>query len=401
MTDPPRDLLDADRVAACRANPQRGPRILFLSGGTALRGLSRSLTDYTHCSIHLITPFDSGGSSAHLRRAFDMPSVGDLRNRLLALAPGASSSESAIHRALSHRLPLDARPEELHQLLRDAAAGDTELTSGLADDVGATLRQHLGYLVERLPADFDPRGANVGNLLLAASYLAHGRDLDSAIDEFAGLLHPRGTVCPTAAEDAQLVARLVDGTRVVGQHLLTGKEAPPLSSPIEDLWLVASGGDADTPADVPATDRARALLADADLICFPTGSFFSSLLANLLPTGIGRALVDNPCPKVYVPNTGVDPEQTGMSVRGCVDSVVRTIRHDAGDAVPIGQILDVVLLDQTAGHYAIPVEHEALAATGVEVRTTNLVSSDVPSLDPRRLAEVLVSIAGWGSRPRG
>ena len=62
-------LPDPLRIARCRRAPELGPRVLFFSGGTALRDTSRKLVGYTHNSIHLITPFDSGGSSAHLRRA--------------------------------------------------------------------------------------------------------------------------------------------------------------------------------------------------------------------------------------------------------------------------------------------------------------------------------------------
>lgn len=68
--------------------PPLGPRLVF-TGGTALRDLSRQLIHYTHNSVHLVTPFDSGGSSAALRRSFAMPAVGDIRNRLLALADSA------------------------------------------------------------------------------------------------------------------------------------------------------------------------------------------------------------------------------------------------------------------------------------------------------------------------
>ena len=52
--------------------PPLGPRLVFFTGGTALRDLSRELIRYTHNSVHLVTPFDSGGSSATLRRAFAM-----------------------------------------------------------------------------------------------------------------------------------------------------------------------------------------------------------------------------------------------------------------------------------------------------------------------------------------
>src|SRR5690606_34394834 len=77
---------DRVRREQCLREPTPGPRLLFFSGGTALRAISETLTGYTHNSIHLITPFDSGGSSAKLRDAFDMLAVGDLRNRLMALA---------------------------------------------------------------------------------------------------------------------------------------------------------------------------------------------------------------------------------------------------------------------------------------------------------------------------
>jgi 2-phospho-L-lactate transferase/gluconeogenesis factor (CofD/UPF0052 family) len=79
------------------SDPALGPRILFFSGGTALRGLSRLLPGWTERSIHLVTPFDSGGSSAALRRALGMPAVGDLRNRILALADVASPQGRAVH----------------------------------------------------------------------------------------------------------------------------------------------------------------------------------------------------------------------------------------------------------------------------------------------------------------
>ena len=79
-------LRDANRIARCRRAPEHGPKILFFSGGSALRSTARELKRLTHNSVHLMTPFDSGGSSARLREAFDMLAVGDVRNRLMALA---------------------------------------------------------------------------------------------------------------------------------------------------------------------------------------------------------------------------------------------------------------------------------------------------------------------------
>ena len=62
MVDPPQG--GEPRVERYWRTPSRGPRILFFSGGTALRGIARELKRFTWNSIHLVTPFDSGGSSA-------------------------------------------------------------------------------------------------------------------------------------------------------------------------------------------------------------------------------------------------------------------------------------------------------------------------------------------------
>ena len=89
---------------AASSFPPLGPRLVFFTGGTALRDLSRRLTAHTHNSVHLVTTFDSGGSSAALRRAFAMPAVGDLRNRLLALADSAVVPASVLE-FCARRLP--------------------------------------------------------------------------------------------------------------------------------------------------------------------------------------------------------------------------------------------------------------------------------------------------------
>ena len=80
------NIPDLIRIKRYQHLPEFGPNILFFSGGSALNKLSRELKNYTYNSSHLITTFDSGGSSAKLRDAFDMPAIGDLRSRLMALA---------------------------------------------------------------------------------------------------------------------------------------------------------------------------------------------------------------------------------------------------------------------------------------------------------------------------
>mmetsp|Transcript_9510 Transcript_9510/g.22395 ORF Transcript_9510/g.22395 Transcript_9510/m.22395 type:complete len:219 (-) Transcript_9510:2875-3531(-) len=95
---------DMVRVDRCHRLPEYGPQILFFSGGSALRELSGILKNYTHNSIHLITPFDSGGSSAEIRRAFQISAVGDLRNRLVSLSDESTLGKPEVINFFSFRL---------------------------------------------------------------------------------------------------------------------------------------------------------------------------------------------------------------------------------------------------------------------------------------------------------
>src|SRR5262245_3267262 len=96
---------DPLRLARYQRAPQLGPRLPVFSRATALRSATRVLTEYTHNSTHLITPFDSGGSSAKRRDAFAMISVGDLRNRLMALADTRLRGHPEIYELFGYRFP--------------------------------------------------------------------------------------------------------------------------------------------------------------------------------------------------------------------------------------------------------------------------------------------------------
>ena len=54
---------------------------------------------------------------------------------------------------------------------------------------------------------------------------------------FAKLAEVRGVVRTILNKDLHLVAELEDGRLVVGQHLMTGKEVAPISSPIKRVYL--------------------------------------------------------------------------------------------------------------------------------------------------------------------
>ena len=383
---------DELRVSRSLRAPELGPRILFLSGGSALRPLCRVLKQYTHNSEHLITAFDSGGSSAQLRRAFGMPAIGDLRNRIVALADESARGNPQIHRLFTHRLANNAPAPDLARELEQLVSGDATLVAAIPEPMRRIVQTHLRLFAEQMPADFDLRGANLGNLLLAGGYLSHARDLESVLFLFSKLLQVRGMVRCIVDDDLHLCAELADGTRVVGQHLLTGKEAAPISSTIRELYLV-DRLDAPRRASTHIDEKVRRSIEAADLICYPMGSFYSSIVANLLPQGVGRAIASASGPRVYVPNTGHDPEQHGMSVADTLEALVRYVRADAGQDVPLGRIVNLVLLDRDPSHYGMPVDLERLERMGAQVACLELVTeSGSPHAHPLRLTEALLSL---------
>ena len=191
---PPELIPDTFKIRRDLAAPEQGPRALFFCGGSALDGLSRQITAYTHNSIHLITPFDSGGSSAVLRHAFDMPGIGDLRHRLLALADQSAPHSSDVCQLLQYRLSAEGTKEALYQELGDIVTGGHQLISGLPPAVRQQITEQLDCLWQQLPGSFDLRQASIGNLVLAGGYLALGNNLGASLQRLSDLLNIRGTV---------------------------------------------------------------------------------------------------------------------------------------------------------------------------------------------------------------
>jgi len=390
-----RKITVPDRVKLARFQkaPELGPRILFFSGGTALRSLSRTLINATHNSIHVITPFDSGGSSAELRRVFNMPAVGDIRNRLMALADQTLKGHPEIYSLFSHRLPLHGDQDELKKDLQDFVSGKHPYVANVPEPMRKIIKRHLESFSRSMPGEFDLRGASLGNLVLTAGYLENDRHLDPVIFIYSRLVEVRGMVRPVANVDAHLAAELADGQIVVGQHLLTGKDGPPLRSAIKTMSLVKGLQDPE-PIQVAIRDKIKTLIHSADLICYPMGSFYTSLLANLMPQGVGRAVAEADCPKVYVPNTFPDPECTGLDLGSQVERLLTQLLGPGYDPSDCGKVLNFLLLDEDTHRYGRPFPHEFLRHRGIEVLQTRLVPEPGPGhADPQRLADILLSLS--------
>ncbi|MBF0529389.1 MAG: GAK system CofD-like protein [Deltaproteobacteria bacterium] len=389
-----RTVIVPNRVLLARLTrvPELGPEILFFSGGSAINPLSRQLIRFTHNSIHLITTFDSGGSSAKLRQAFNMPAVGDLRNRLMALADQSIKGNPDIARLFSYRLPKEADHAHLDTRLKMMVSGHDPLIADISDPMRKIIRTHLNFFMKKKPSDFDLRGASIGNLVLAGGFLNHERHLDPVVYLFSKLAEVRGVVRPIINENLDLVAELEDGRVLVGQHLMTGREVPPIDSPIARVYL-SEKKSSPRPKRPRIRDKTTSLIRKAELICYPMGSFYSSLIANLLPLGVSEAVASADCPKVFIPNTGHDHESFDQSVNHQIGVLIKYLTKDLSPEPGLDRLLNMVLIDSKNAFYPGGLEIKAMEDLGLTVVDTELVTNESrPYLDPELLANALLSL---------
>ena len=249
----------------------------------------------------------------------------------------------------------------------------------------------MRWFASRMPSDFDLRGASVGNLIITGCFLEHNRDIVTAIYLIWTLLGAKGSVRPLTGSNLHIRTYYHDGTIELGQHKM-GKSRIGTKSKIIKMDLVKHLSpptlNHQEPLYCNIDDVSADLISSADLITFPMGSFFSSVLVNLLPQGVGQAITKRDCPKVYIPNTGDDPEMYGYTLYECASLIIDMVRNDAGDA-PISQILQYILIDTRNCHYCVPIDTKKIADLGIAIIDVQLVDDDnIIQVEPLLLHEV-------------
>ena len=381
---------DTLRIARARSLPGLGPRLLFFSGGSALNEIARLLKLYTHNSIHLITPFDSGGSSQVLRDAFEMPAVGDLRSRLMALADETVLGQPDIFRLFSYRFPRTASQADLAAEFATLMDGRHRLMKAISQPMRSLILSQLKAFAVNRPEDFELAEASIGNLILAGGYFANGRALEPVLFLMSKMVAVQGTVRAIVDRNLDIGAVLQDGTMIPTQRLLTGKEVSPITSPVRELFFLDQGVRLSR-ADVPLPRRNRKLIGQADLICYPPGSLFTSVIANLLPKHVGRSIARRDVPKIYVPSLGADPECHGMTLTDQVAALIGALRGDAGTECPVGDLMTAVLCDSDAigAQEAVRLK----SRFGLPLVRLPLRRADDPQrYDPEKVCDALLSL---------
>ena len=108
---------------------------------------------------------------------------------------------------------------------------------------------------------------------------------------------------------------------------------------------------------------------------------------------MGRAIVENEAPKIYLPNTAGDPEELGLDMQDAVARIAAAVRADAGGGVELSRIVGTVLCDRRDDLYAHPPHLVPLVLEGVDVIRVQLSRDGEGRYDKRLVAEALVSLA--------
>ncbi len=263
---------------------------LFFSGGSALKELSIEFAKREIFSYHIITSFDSGGSSASIRDFFKMISVGDIRHRMCALARDLDMSSIFSYR-FSKTASNSEILNEINQFLKKIDS----------DKIKSDLEFFLNSITEKFPL----QNGSLGNFIITGGYLKNGRDWDKTLKEYHRILNVCGEVIPISEDFADIITHLESGESIKKQHLITGKEVTRLKSPIKKIELSEK---------TFITKRANDVMALANLIIFPIGSFYSSLIVNFLVGGVLESINNNSCEKIWIPNALPDYETYNLTI---------------------------------------------------------------------------------------
>ncbi|MCM3731435.1 YvcK family protein [Fictibacillus nanhaiensis] len=312
---------------------KKQPKVVVLGGGTGLSVLLRGLKHYPVDITAIVTVADDGGSSGRLRRDYDMPPPGDVRNVIAAL----SEVEPLVEKMFQHRFKV----------------GD-----GIV-------------------------GHSLGNLLLAAMHDITG-DFLTGIRELSRVLNVRGQVLPAAKNSIILSAELEDGTIVQGESKI------PLSNKkIRRVFL--------SDEEIEPLRESVKAIQEADLIVIGPGSLYTSILPNLLVTGISTAIREATAPRVYVCNVMTQPgETTDYTAGDHIQALIDHVGHNFIDVVIVNnetipsEFLDLYLEE---GASQVKFDEERLKSFGIGLVCDNIIQyGTLVRHDAKRVSDLLLGL---------
>ena len=244
----------------------RKKNVVVIGGGTGTYTALTGLKKYPVNLSAVVAMADNGGSTKVLREEFGVLPPGSVRPALVAL----SSAEEHLADLLNYRFE--------------------EGSNGLS-------------------------GHNLGNLIITALSQKTG-SFERALEEAGKILNIKGQVIPSTLESCHLYAELENGKIVKGEDDIdVPKHDGKLR--VKKVWL-----ETDKDAGCKANPKAIKAVKEADLVVIGPGDMFTSILPNLLATGLSEALKKSKGKKVYVCNLMTKfGETNGYTVKDFADTL--------------------------------------------------------------------------------
>lgn len=163
------------------------------------------------------------------------------------------------------------------------------------------------------------KGHNLGNLILTALENMQIRPLDG-INLVRDLLHVRSQLIPMSETPVHLVAELISGESVLGEVQIDALTETPKSLSLDNQVL--------------ATPEAISAIHSAELILLGPGSFFTSIMPNLLVPEIAQAITQSKAKVIFIDNIGQEHGPAGaLSLNTRIEWMEKCIGQDRINAV--------------------------------------------------------------------
>ncbi len=301
------------------------PRIVILAGGTASRNLTIALIRQGVPVTRLVPAWDSGGSSKLIRESLHILPVGDIRQALMTMAYAQGHSGDVV-RICNARLSETGSRAELARELAFYSHGAHPSLKAMKPGIAEAILRYLRIFIAAVGPDFDLRRGSIGNFILSGALLAEDGDINSAIAAFRSLCGILGHVWPTSRDhDLVLSAKLNDGRRIEGQHLITGLSDEDAAIGIGSVTLGRAK---------PNPEALAAIMA-ADAIIHGPGSFYTSIMPHLLISDVAATIARSPAPKILIGNMLEDRETRRLTL----DEMARRLCAATGEAPVLTHVL--------------------------------------------------------------
>lgn len=311
-----------------------------------------------------------------------------MNNRVKVVAIGGGTGLSVLLRGLK-KYPLDitavvtvaddgGSSGKIRSDMNIPSPGDVRNVIAALSDVEPYLEKMFQYRFD----SGEVKGHPVGNLMLAAMTDIHG-NFSTAVQIMSKILNVSGTVLPTTNEMATLNAVLKTGEIIRGESSIT-----KAGGEIDNVYI--------TPSKVKANVDVIKAIENCDYIVMGPGSLYTSIIPNLMISGVSEAIVNSSAKKMYVCNVMTQHGETdNYTVSDHIKAINKHIGKNMFDIVIANsnvfskEILERYKEEQQT---AVKIDKEEIATLGVELienKNVGIVENNVIRHNADKVSELI------------